>query len=87
MKDKAKLVLRLKRIEGQVRGLQRMVDDDRYCIDILTQIRASMAALDKVGAEVMRNHLGHCVADAMRVGSEEEREQKINEIMTVLSAR
>ncbi|MEO1018916.1 MAG: metal-sensitive transcriptional regulator [Pseudomonadota bacterium] len=87
MKDKAKLSARLKRIEGQVRGVARMVEEDRYCIEILTQIRALNAAIDRVGDEVMRDHLGHCVADAMRVGTEEERRDKIDEIMKVLSSR
>ena len=87
VQDKAKLIARLKRIEGQVRGVQRMVETDRYCIEILTQIRALTAAIDKVGDEVMRDHLGHCVADAMRVGDEDERAEKIDEIMSVLSSR
>jgi DNA-binding FrmR family transcriptional regulator len=87
VQDKAKLLSRLKRIEGQVRGVQRMVEDDRYCIDVLTQIRAINAALDKVGEAVMRDHLGHCVAEAMRGGTEEERAEKIEEIMAVLSSR
>ncbi len=85
--DKARLIARLKRIEGQVRGVQRMLEEDRYCIDILTQIRALTAAIDKVGDEVMRDHLGHCVAEAMRVGDDRERAEKIDEIMTVLSSR
>lgn len=87
MQDKKRLIARLKRIEGQVRGVQRMVEEDRYCIDILTQIRALNAAIDKVGEAVMRDHLGSCVAEAMRCGSDEQRAEKIDEIMTVLSAR
>lgn len=87
MKDKTRILLRLKRIEGQVRGVARMVEEDRYCIDILTQIKALNAALDKVGDQVMRDHLGHCVAEAMRSGTDRERTDKIEEIMAVLSSR
>jgi CsoR family transcriptional regulator, copper-sensing transcriptional repressor len=59
---------RLRRIEGQVRGLQRMVGEDRYCADILTQIASVQEALRSVGRELMRNHLKHCAASAMRAG-------------------
>ena len=59
---------RLKRIEGQVRGLQRMVEDDRYCADILTQVSSVQEALRAVGRELMRNHLKHCAAQAIRAG-------------------
>lgn len=62
---------RLRRIEGQVRGLQRMVEEDRYCADILTQIASVNEALRSVGRELMRNHLRHCVASAVRTGGEE----------------
>lgn len=62
---------RLRRIEGQVRGLQRMVDDERYCADILTQISSVHQALRAVGRELVRNHLKHCAADAIRKGPEE----------------
>jgi len=63
---KARNVARLRRIEGQVRGIQKMVEDDRYCADILTQISAAHAALRGVGRELMRNHLSHCAAAALR---------------------
>lgn len=59
---------RLRRIEGQVRGLQRMVDEDQYCIDILTQISATTKALQAVALELLEDHLGHCVAHAMEAG-------------------
>lgn len=62
---------RLKRIEGQVRGLQRMVEEDRYCPDIMTQISSVNEALRAVGRELMKNHLRHCVAHAARSGDEE----------------
>jgi CsoR family transcriptional regulator, copper-sensing transcriptional repressor len=61
---------RLRRIEGQVRGLQRMVEDDRYCADIMTQISSVQEALRSVGRELMRNHLRHCAATAIRSGDE-----------------
>lgn len=63
---KARAVHGLKRIEGQVRGLQRMVEEERYCADVLTQISAVHEALRKVGKLLMRNHLEHCVTDALR---------------------
>ncbi len=62
---------RLRRIEGQVRGLQRMVDEERYCAEILTQISSVHQALRAVGRELVRNHLKHCAADAIRKGPEE----------------
>ena len=62
---------RLRRIEGQVRGLQRMVDEDRYCADILTQISSVQEALRSVGKELMRNHLKHCAAGAIRSGGDQ----------------
>jgi CsoR family transcriptional regulator, copper-sensing transcriptional repressor len=67
---KAKNLARLRRIEGQVRGLHRMVDDGRYCPDILVQIASVQAALQGVSREVMRNHLAHCAAQAAREGGE-----------------
>jgi CsoR family transcriptional regulator, copper-sensing transcriptional repressor len=67
---KERNVKRLRRIEGQVRGLQKMVDDDRYCADILTQISSVHEALRSVGRELMRNHLKHCAASAIAAGSD-----------------
>jgi DNA-binding FrmR family transcriptional regulator len=78
---------RLSRIEGQVRGLARMVDDDRYCIEIINQVRAVRAALDKVEQEILHDHLQHCVADAFHGGSERERQTKIDELIEVLDKR
>ena len=66
--DKEALVKRLHRIEGQVRGLERMVEDDRYCIDILTQVSAATSALQAAALALLDEHLGHCVADAVREG-------------------
>jgi len=62
---------RLRRIEGQVRGLHKMVDEDRYCADIMTQISAVQEALRSVGRELMRNHLKHCAASAIRMGDDQ----------------
>ena len=69
--DKKALISRLRRVEGQVRGLQRMVDDDAYCIDVLTQISAANRALQAVALELLEGHLGHCVAEANARGGEE----------------
>lgn len=76
---------RLSRIEGQVRGLARMIEDDRYCIDIVTQIAAVRAALARVEQEVLREHIHHCVKHAMTTGSKSDQEEKIDELMVVLS--
>jgi DNA-binding FrmR family transcriptional regulator len=67
-KDKAALQARLRRIEGQVRGIQRMVDEDRYCVDVLTQVNSIKAALDRVSLLLLEDHVDHCVADAVREG-------------------
>ncbi|MDT5034557.1 MAG: CsoR family transcriptional regulator, copper-sensing transcriptional repressor [Actinoplanes sp.] len=66
--DKQALLGRLRRIEGQIRGLQRMVDEDTYCIDVLTQISAAKSALHAVAVGLLEDHLGHCVVDAARAG-------------------
>lgn len=68
---KAANVVRLRRIEGQIRGIQKMVDEDRYCADILGQISAAQEALRAVGRELIRNHLKHCSTRAIRAGGEE----------------
>ncbi len=69
---------RLRRIEGQVRGIQRMVDEDTYCIDVLTQISAVNRALQSVAVGLLHDHLGHCVSDAVR-SSDAEGDAKVNE--------
>ena len=76
---------RLSRIEGQVRGLSRMVDEDRYCIDIVTQIAAVRAALARVEDEILRDHVGHCVKHAMTSSNETDRQAKIDELLDVFS--
>ncbi len=82
---KAKVTKRLQRIEGQVRGLTRMVDEDRYCIDVVTQISAVRAALRRVEEEVLRDHVAHCVEGAINSGNRPEQRRKIAELMEVLS--
>ena len=75
---------RLKRIEGQVRGLQRMVEDGRYCADILTQVTSVHEALRSVGKLLMRNHLQHCVTDALRSGNPLQAEQAYQEVLDLM---
>ncbi len=77
--DKVSLQARLARIEGQVRGLQRMVDEDRYCIDVLTQVTAVKAALDKVALALLDDHVSHCVVDAVREGSGEDKVHELTD--------
>ncbi|XBH20274.1 metal-sensitive transcriptional regulator [Jonesiaceae bacterium BS-20] len=78
MSDKAKYLARLKRIEGQARGIHRMVDEEKYCIDILTQISAITKALQGVGLGLLDDHLEHCVVDAAKQGGQEA-EDKLKE--------
>jgi len=75
---------RLARIEGQVRGLSRMIDEDRYCIDVLTQVKAVQAALKKVEGELLSDHADHCLAAAIASGNQEEREKKVAELVDLL---
>jgi DNA-binding FrmR family transcriptional regulator len=81
---KASCLQRLNRIEGQVRGLARMVEQERYCIDIVTQIAAVRAALRRVEEEVLRAHISHCVEDAIVSGNAAEQRRKVAELMEVL---
>ena len=76
---------RLRRIEGQIRGIEKMVEEERYCVDILTQTSAVIAALHGVEDLVMENHLNTCVADAMKSDDPDAKREKIDEIMTVVS--
>lgn len=80
---KARNLTRLRRIEGQVRGLQKMVEDDRYCADIMTQISSVNEALRSVGKELMKNHLKHCAARAIR-SSDEEATAMYDEIVDLM---
>jgi CsoR family transcriptional regulator, copper-sensing transcriptional repressor len=81
---KHKVAARLKRIEGQVRGLQRMVEDDRYCVDLLMQIDAVRAALHKVEEQVLQDHVSHCVADAFASGDPVEQRHKVEELVQTI---
>ena len=79
--DKAALVKRLHRIEGQVRGIEKMVGDDRYCVDILTQISAVSTALDAVALKILDEHVNHCVAGVLSSGDETAAREKTNELL------
>jgi DNA-binding FrmR family transcriptional regulator len=78
---KEQLLKRLARIEGQVRGIARMIEDDRYCIDILTQIGAVDTALEAVGLKVLEEHVQHCVAGALASGNAKQAEEKSRELL------
>ena len=82
--DKAALAKRLHRIEGQVRGIERMVEDDRYCIDILTQISAVNTALESLAFKVLDDHVNHCVADALAAGDAEAAAKKSEELLAAV---
>src|SRR6185503_14318268 len=82
---KASVLKRLQRIEGQVRGLSRMVEEDRYCIDVVTQLSAVRAALRAVEEEVLRDHAGHCIEHAIASGNKAEQRRKVAELMDVLN--
>jgi DNA-binding FrmR family transcriptional regulator len=79
--DKDALVKRLHRIEGQVRGLERMVEEDRYCIDVLTQISAVTTALESLALRILDDHVQHCVADALTSGDEAAAQEKSRELL------
>ena len=79
--DKDALITRLHRIEGQVRGIEKMVEDERYCIDILTQIGAVSTALETVAQRLLEQHANHCVAGALASGSRDEAEEKTRELL------
>ena len=79
--EKEDVLVRLRRIEGQIRGIQKMIENDKYCVDILTQINAASGALNKVGLNILDNHIHGCVRDAIQ---EENGEEIIDELMEVL---
>src|SRR5262245_42963947 len=81
---KASCRKRLNRIEGQVRGLSRMLDEDRYCIDVVTQIAAVRTALRRLEEEILRDHVGHCVEHAIASGNKADQRRKIEELMAVV---
>ena len=78
------LLNRLKRIEGQVRGVTRMIEEGRYCIDVLTQLRAVRAALARVETEMLKDHLGHCIESAIVSGDQGEQRAKARELVELL---
>lgn len=82
--NRAKLLNRLNRIGGQVKGVAKMVEDDRYCVDILTQIQAIRAALGKVESELLRDHIDHCVHGAFMSGDPGEQRKKTDELIEIL---
>ena len=86
MRDAAKseVLGRLRRIEGQVGGLLRMVEEDRYCVEVLTQIDAVRAALHRVSEHVLRDHVSHCVADAFATGDPLEQRRKVEELIAAV---
>ena len=83
-KDKEALQGRLRRIEGQVRGIQKMVEEDRYCIDVLTQVNATRAALESVALQLLADHTEHCVIEAIRSGGGKKKVQELNEAVVRL---
>jgi DNA-binding FrmR family transcriptional regulator len=78
-KDKQKIETRLRRIEGQVRGIQKMVEEDRYCIDVLTQVNATRAALESVALQLLADHTEHCVMEAIRSGGGTRKVRELND--------
>ena len=82
--DKAKLLNRLRRIEGQVRGVAKMVEDGRYCIDVLTQLQAVRAALSRAETEMLKDHLGRCIEGAIVSGDAADQRRKASELIELL---
>ena len=82
--NKPKLLNRLRRIEGQVRGIARMIEEDRYCIDVLTQLQAVRVALSRVETEMLKDHLGHCIESAIVRGDQAEQREKASELISLL---
>ena len=82
--NKPKLLNRLSRIEGQVRGVARMLEEERYCIDVLTQLQAIRAALSRVETEMLKNHLDHCIESAIVGGDQDEQRKKASELIELL---
>ena len=79
--DRDDLIKRLKRIEGQVKGIQNMIEDERYCIDILVQISAAKAAIDRVGKIILENHIKGCITESIKHESQDESDELIEELM------
>ena len=83
--DKDALIKRLKRIEGQVKGIQKMIEDDRYCVDVLIQISAIRSAINKVGTIMLENHVKGCVSESIKHDDSESTENMINELMDTIN--
>ena len=81
--EKTKLANRLRRVAGQVAAVQRMIDEDTYCVEILTQIAAASGALGKVGQIILESHIKSCVADAVKSGSAKQRDEKLDELIEI----
>lgn len=84
MHDRTHLINRLKRVEGQVRGVSKMIEEDRYCLDVLTQLRAARAALARVETKLHKAHLNHCIEHAIVSGSASEQRKKAAELIELL---
>ncbi|MCP4649606.1 MAG: metal-sensitive transcriptional regulator [PVC group bacterium] len=82
--DHNESVISLKRIEGQIRGIQRMVEDRKYCVDILTQVQAAKAALSRIERNILQKHIENCVVNAVRGKSAAEKDRKLEEIFKLL---
>ena len=82
--DTERLRNRLHRVEGQVRGIERMVEEERYCIDVLTQIAAVRTALESIGFEILTDHVNHCVSDALVTGDADEATEKSRELLAAV---
>jgi CsoR family transcriptional regulator, copper-sensing transcriptional repressor len=85
--NKPDLLARLNRIEGQVRGITRMIEEGRYCIDVLTQINAARAAMAKVQSEMLKTHLNHCIEGAIASGDTDDQRAKARELIELLERR
>ena len=79
--DRNDLIKRLKRIEGQVKGIQNMIENERYCIDILVQVSAAKAAIDRVGKIILENHIKGCITESIKYESQDESDELIEELM------
>jgi len=77
-------LIALRRIEGQIKGIQRMIEEKKYCVDIVNQVHASINALRRVAEKILAKHMEHCVADAIKGESEQQKKEKIDEIMEVI---
>ena len=83
--SKKACLARLSRVEGQVRGLAKMVETDRYCIDVVTQVQAVIAALRKVEGEILKDHIAHCVEHAIKQGDKKAQREKVQELVQTLA--